>query len=222
MKTSESINEIAAALAKAQAKIKHALKAAENPGFKRGNKVSTYADLAAVYDAHRPAFAENGLAVVQGSEADGPKVSVETMIVHSSGQWMASTLTVVAAQATPQAIGGAVTYARRYGLAAMVGVAPEDDDGETAEGRPETGAGRRDDGRAAADKMRERVKDPVARLAAVVKWCRDHKRSRAELGRVVGRIIPDGEPLDYKEPEIVKAEQWIALEDAKGGQAGHA
>jgi hypothetical protein len=57
------------------------------------------------------------------------------MVTHSSGQWFRSSYPVRPVQATPQGLGSAITYARRYALMAMVGIAPEDDDGEAAMGR---------------------------------------------------------------------------------------
>lgn len=155
MTHSEQINEIAAALAKAQAKIQNAAKTAENPGFKRGNKASTYADLASVWDACREHLTANGIAVLQGPETEGPVVTIETMLVHSSGQWFKDRLSATAAAAAPQQIGSGITYLRRYALAAMCGVAPADDDGEAAMGR-DTPAGRPDpaNGKDAAEKVR--------------------------------------------------------------------
>lgn len=127
MTHSEQINEIAAALAKAQGQIEGAKKDAANPFFK-----SKYADLASVWDACRSALAVNGLAVIQSPSADGMRVSVDTLLTHGSGQWMAGTVSVTAKEDTPQAIGSAITYLRRYALQSFVGVAPEDDDGNAA------------------------------------------------------------------------------------------
>jgi len=133
MTHSESINELATALAKAQGQIKGATKDASNPFFK-----SKYADLASVWDACRSALAANGLAVIQSPSADGMRVSVDTLLTHASGQWMAGTVSVTAKEDTPQAIGSAITYLRRYALQSFVGVAPEDDDGNaaSAKGKP--------------------------------------------------------------------------------------
>lgn len=134
MKHSEQINEIGAALAKAQKVMKGAKKDSANPFFK-----SKYADLAAVADACRDALSDNGIAVVQPPSAgDDGRVSVETMLVHSSGQWMSETLTVKPKDDGPQALGSVITYLRRYALAAFAGVAPEDDDAESAEGRKDS------------------------------------------------------------------------------------
>jgi hypothetical protein len=130
MERSESINELATALAVAQGVIEGAAKDSANPFFK-----SKYADLASVWDAIRAPLAENGLSVLQLPSAEGPKVTITTMLAHKSGQWIQSALTVTAKEDTPQAVGSAITYARRYALQSVVGVAPEDDDGERAQGR---------------------------------------------------------------------------------------
>lgn len=130
MKTSEQVDQIATALAKAQGAIKGAVKDSANPFFK-----SSYADLAAVWEACRGPLSDNGLSVVQMPYADGNRVTVSTRLLHSSGQWVEEHLTLTAKEDSAQAVGSAITYARRYALAAAVGVAPEDDDGEAAEGR---------------------------------------------------------------------------------------
>lgn len=127
IETSQTIGAIAGALAKAQAEVEGAAKDRVNPHFK-----SSYATLASVWEACRAALSKNGIAVVQSPVADGSAVTVTTMLAHASGEWMRSALSAAARDATPQSIGSAVTYLRRYGLASMVGVAPEDDDGEQA------------------------------------------------------------------------------------------
>lgn len=138
MHRSDSINELAAALAKAQAKIKFASKESLNPHFR-----SKYADLSAVWDACREALSENGIAVTQvptlGAEGG---LYLTTTLMHASGQWISGEWPIRPVQDTPQGLGSATTYARRYSLAAMVGVAPadEDDDGNAASapnGKPE-------------------------------------------------------------------------------------
>ena len=133
MTHSEQINEIAAAIAKAQGQIKGASKDANNPFFK-----SKYADLASVWDACRLSLSANGLAVIQSPSAEGTRVSVDTLLTHSSGQWMAGTVSVTAKEDTPQAIGSAITYLRRYALQSFVGVSPEDDDANAASAKSHT------------------------------------------------------------------------------------
>lgn len=136
MQTSEQINELAAALAKAQAEMEGATKASANPFFK-----SKYADLASVWDACRGPLTNHGLSIVQSPSfatiSDGVVVvTVETRLLHASGQWMAGELSAATKDATPQSVGSAITYLRRYALQSFAGVAPEDDDAEAAQGRP--------------------------------------------------------------------------------------
>lgn len=130
--SSSGIGQLVDALAKAQGEMKGAAKDATNPHFR-----SKYPTLASVCDACDP-LAKHGIAYLQPTRADGVHVTVTTMLAHSSGEWIAQDLTLTAGSATPQAVGSAITYGRRYGLAAMVGIAPEDDDGEAAEPRNAT------------------------------------------------------------------------------------
>lgn len=132
MTRSESINELAAALAKAQAVIVGAIKDSTNPHFK-----SRYADLASVWDACRKPLTDHGLSVAQTATTDDQRVGVTTLLMHASGQWISDTLLMRPTKDDPQGVGSCITYARRYALAAMVGVAPEDDDGNAAS-RPQT------------------------------------------------------------------------------------
>ena len=127
MTRSDTIAELTKALVKAQKAVKGAAKSSLNPHFK-----SKYADLSEVMDACLPALNANGLAVLQPVKADGPLVTITTMLVHESGEWIAEDLAMKAVQDTPQGVGSAITYGRRYGLSALVGVAPEDDDGNAA------------------------------------------------------------------------------------------
>ena len=131
MKTSEQINDIAAALAKAQTKVKNAIPNAENPHFR-----SSYADLEAVKAACMEALNANGIAVVQSPVVTDGRVGVTTRLLHASGQWIEGEFTMPSVKQDPQGYGSALTYARRYTLAAFAGVATgEDDDGEGAHGR---------------------------------------------------------------------------------------
>lgn len=127
MEHSEQINELAAALCKAQGQLKGALKDSSNPFFK-----THYADLTSTWDACREALQANGLAVIQSPLSTTDGIGVETMLVHSSGQWIRGSFVLPLAKADPQGGGSCITYARRYALAAFVGVCPEDDDGNAA------------------------------------------------------------------------------------------
>lgn len=128
MNKSDSIKELAGALSKAQGEIKGALKDADNPFFK-----SKYADLASVVEAIRAPLAKHGIAYVQLTvPSEKEEVQVETVLMHESGEWVSGIIAVPVSKADAQGYGSALTYARRYGLAAAVGVAPEDDDGNAA------------------------------------------------------------------------------------------
>lgn len=131
MQSSEHIDQLAASLATAQGEMEHASKDRLNPAFK-----SRYADLASILDACREPLCKAGIAIIQAPSVDGCAVSVETRFVHKSGQWIATTITAQVADSKAQTIGSAVTYLRRYGLAAMAGVAPDDDDGAQASRAP--------------------------------------------------------------------------------------
>lgn len=126
---SETIGELAQALVKAQAVIRPAIKDKTNPAFR-----SKYADLGAVWEACRALLADNGLSVVQMPEASEPGyVALTTLLLHVSGEFISSTATAPLVKNDPQGVGSALTYLRRYALAAVVGVvADEDDDGNAA------------------------------------------------------------------------------------------
>lgn len=129
MNHSESIGKIAEALAKAQKNFAPAVKDSANPFFK-----SNYLSLAGAIDACRDSLSANGLAIVQTMD-DGERLRLTTTLMHSSGEWIASHYPITPVKNDPQGIGSALTYARRYSLMAIVGLAAEDDDGEAATGR---------------------------------------------------------------------------------------
>lgn len=128
MITSETIDKIAPAFVKAQAACNGAKKSSNNPHFK-----SKYADLSAVWDACEGALEANKLSVLQGlGEVVDGKLQIETMLLHESGQWIKSLASIPLPKADPQGYGSASTYARRYTLAALMGIVQEDDDGNAA------------------------------------------------------------------------------------------
>lgn len=132
MLKSESIASLATALAEAQGEIENATKNSQNPHLK-----NRYADLAEILNTVRPVLSRHGLAVSQHPSFADNMVQVETILLHKSGEWMASTITTPVQKADPQGVGSAVTYARRYSLAAIVGLSQEDDDGHAAsKGKP--------------------------------------------------------------------------------------
>lgn len=128
MKTSDKINELAESLAAAQPKIGIAIKNAVNPHLK-----NRYADLGAVWDACSDALKSCGLAVVQMPQpSDDGKLHLETILIHKSGQWISGEAVVPIAKQDAQGYGATLTYARRYGLASLLGITQDDDDGERA------------------------------------------------------------------------------------------
>lgn len=128
MQSSSSINELAEAIATAQPKIGVAIKNAVNPHLK--NK---YADLGAIWDACSEALKSCHLSVVQMPQpSDDGKLHLETILMHRSGQWISGTAVVPIAKQDAQGYGATLTYARRYGLAALLGITQDDDDGERA------------------------------------------------------------------------------------------
>lgn len=137
---SDQFAEVAAALAKAQLVI-------ENPTKNKTANVKTrtgtdysydYTDLAAVLDAVRKPFADNGIALLQPpSVGERGLVSVQTLLVHTTGQWVGCTLSASVADPGPQAIGTAISYLRRYGLQSLAGLAAEDDDAKPPKAKPQ-------------------------------------------------------------------------------------
>jgi hypothetical protein len=122
---SESIQALAKALAEAQGEIENAHKNAKNPHFK-----SDYADLAEIINTVRPVLSRHGLAVIQMPGYVDGVVTVDTLLTHSSGEWVRGTSGAPLQKQDPQGVGSACTYLRRYSLSALCNIAQEDDDGE--------------------------------------------------------------------------------------------
>lgn len=139
MNKSDSIAKLAAALVKAQPAFETAKMDSVNPFFK-----SKYADLGAVWDAVRPGLKANGLAITQFPTHLEGKPALTTTLIHESGEWMEATypLMVPSKDETSQGYGSAVTYARRYGLSAVLGVIADTDDDGNAASKPQKPAAR--------------------------------------------------------------------------------
>lgn len=127
MNQSESIAKLAAALSKAQGALNGAKKDSDNPFFK-----SKYADLESVWHACRQPLADNELSVIQTTDFVEGKPLLITTLAHSSGEWIRSITPLFMTKFDSHTMGSALTYARRYALAAMVGVVQTDDDGNEA------------------------------------------------------------------------------------------
>ena len=133
MQSSDEVNEIAAALAKAQGQIKNPAKTRENPHFR-----SAYADLATGLNGIRPALSAQGIAIVQATGINNDGIFLDTRLIHTSGQWIGCIYPVVPNSSSDhQKLGACLTYARRQSIFALVGVCgeDEDDDGEGIKGK---------------------------------------------------------------------------------------
>jgi hypothetical protein len=145
MLRSESIKELTPALVKFQG----SLEALKTNSIAKTEKYSfKYADLAVVWDTIRKPLTDNGFAVIQDPTVETipaavptgiptTKVKIVTLLAHISGEWISSELVLSAEANTPQKIGSAISYGRRYSLLSMLGLASEDDDGNAASGTKE-------------------------------------------------------------------------------------
>ena len=127
MATSEQIGELAAALVSAQSEFSTVPKDSNNPYFK-----SKYAALPEVIQTASPVLAKHGLAVSQFLGTNDQGDTLTTWLIHKSGQYINDTMQLHLSKNDAQGQGSATTYARRYALASLVGVCPEDDDGNAA------------------------------------------------------------------------------------------
>ena len=132
MNKSETIAELSSALNKAQSEMSGAKKNAKNPFFK-----SNYANLEEVINCIKEPFADNGLSFMQFPVTSDGFAGVETIILHSSGEWVSGEFMLKCAKNDPQGMGSAITYAKRYGLQGACGIPSEDDDGNAATAKPE-------------------------------------------------------------------------------------
>lgn len=134
MNQSPSITAFAAALALAQSEMTGAKKGSSNPHFR-----SKYADLSSVMEAVMPALNRHGISVLQfpSFDLETKLVSVETRLLHKSGEWMSGTCSALPRDhKNVQAVGSTITYLKRYGLQSMTGCPSEDDDGNAASPPP--------------------------------------------------------------------------------------
>lgn len=163
MNKSDVISNLAAALVKAQTKIEGATKDKTNPHFK-----SKYADLSSVVEAIKKPATDNGLTWTQVMHPAENAAAVETIILHNSGEWLScGVISVPVSKHDAQGYGSALTYARRYGLSAAFGVAPEDDDGNAASAAAPTKKGHSaSDG--ATDALTPADREKVKRVAASI------------------------------------------------------
>ena len=173
MNHSESIKQIAAALAAFQSEVKDPARDGENPHFR-----SKYVQIDGLLAAVRPILSKHGLSVVQSTGGDGQDISVTTEIMHTSGEWIRTdALILKAVKADPQGAGSAVTYGRRYSLSAALGVAWDDDDDGNAASAPKP-----------APKAKAKAKDSRAEYMAKIKAAMQSQHISAEDGKAICRM----------------------------------
>ena len=195
MKTSDTIGKIAQSLLKAQRAITFAIKDAKNPQFK-----SLYADLSSVIDACKPALNESGIVFMQmPTHGEIGHLSLTTRLIHESGEWIESTATCPLQKNDPQGYGSAITYLRRYSLAAAVGLYQDDDDANAA-------SKLKQDFRSSPTKGI--LEGLTASRQAVINDCADAMRERYAMDDVIGAYEIYIDFIDNEE----KTALWGALQ----------
>jgi hypothetical protein len=183
---SDTIGEIATALSKAQATMGVALK--DTTGQIGQNRGYKYADLASVINAARDSLVANDLAVVQRPQPSDKGICIQTTIVHASGEWIADGgLHLPLTKIDPQGAGSSITYARRYGLAAMLGIVQDDDDG------------------AAAVEQQRVAREKAQRAANAPKLTDEQTLILSEIAKACGHAFDAADKLAEDYPKLVGA-----------------
>lgn len=208
MRTSETIDQLAAALVAAQGAFPHLTKGkiARVPTKNGGEYSYRYADLADILTAVGPALSANGLAVTAlPDRTEDGRPALTTRLLHASGQWVEATAELrVDPAATPQGYGSALTYGRRYALCAALGIAAdEDDDGALAETehrgrRRERGASQRTTGAASDDPVSEAQLRNIGRLFGAL-GVTDRDERLAYTSGAVNREVTSSKELTKRE-----------------------
>jgi hypothetical protein len=190
---SPAVDALFPALHKAQGALNGVVKDGKNPAFK-----SRYATLENVIDAAKPALQAADLAFTQapGALVEGA-IEITTMIMHTSGQWLRSTLHVPLSKRDPQGVGSAITYGLRYSLMATLGLPPVDDDGESA-----------------MDRSPPPRVAPLSQNAIAFKFAADRAKSADELKEWMDDVEPELMKLPSNEVAAVKEHAravWKAL-----------
>jgi hypothetical protein len=208
--TSQDLDQLATALSAAQGEIKDADKNALNPHLK-----SKYADLAEVLQTVRPVLSRYGLAVVQGVAYDPNLVHVTTRLLHKSGQYVESTVSIPIAKADAQGVGAGTTYGRRYGLAAILGISQDDDDGESVKGpvkrnKSESGSDSKTQGPAEGRSLDPGpvAKSMIAKFGIIGNFADEREEDEAIMKKLTAEFV-----------SLTPAEQTQVLPAAKAARA---
>ena len=220
MNTSESVKTIAAALAAAQAEMGKIVKdkTAKVQTSTGGGYSFDYADLASMLDVVKPALAKHSIALVQAASVHDGSVVLDSRLLHSSGEWIESSLALKPGDTSPQKVGSAITYARRYSLACLVGVASEDedDDGNAAQGNTAQVTHRTPPVTAPVPGDRPSVKAPPPYVAALWKRCFDahgKEKAKAKWDGAAFAVLGDPNADGYPPSHSWTAEQTKKVED---------
>lgn len=221
MRTSDTVREVAKALAVASKTMGHAGKDRQNPHLR-----NRYATLEAVIDAVRIPLADAGISILQAGDVSGSMVTVTTRLLHESGEWVEGSLQVAVPEpkgiTAAQALGSAMTYGRRYTLAALCGIgSEEDDDG--------AGTGKSRPARPAKPETVEQEKAPEKPAPAEhhPSWEGDRAGFCAELSRLgttYDKVCADLEHLKRPRPSAMTGEQraktlqWLATRSLGGAK----
>lgn len=203
MHTSEQINELAAALAAAQGEIKNATLNKINPHFK-----AKYADLAQIRDTVAAPLSKAGLSIVQGFSLLDGKPCFTTRLMHKSGQWIESTLPFAGDLANPQKAGSAITYYRRYCLAAMAGIAAEEDDDANAAAERKNGNGHApepDPDKYVEGALAVIKEEPSLEFCLV--WWKDQAENRRKNGLTQGHVDVLKRAIAERFPEATQSKE---------------
>lgn len=215
MNQSENIGNLAAALAKTQGMLNGAAKTSDNPFFK-----SKYADLHECIEASKDALAKNELAVVQTTDTDDKGIWVYTTLVHSSGEWIRGRIMMKPKKDDDQSTGSSITYGRRYGYAAIIGLAQKDDDGNESCGNDKPANGNQP-----ANSQKNNTKQNSVVLEKWLAWVDEFCKPGATLDSFTASLdkyaasIAKLSPADMAKFNIAKNEMVKFLTEREGGKA---
>lgn len=207
MNRSESIANIATALAKANLEL-------SNPGFDKKNSHfnNGYASLAAVLNAIRQPLAKQGISLIQTISTEPGSVTITTSLIHASGEWISADVSVALANnATAQAVGSATTYLRRYSALSMCGVAGDDDDAE--EDRRD-----RDEKRPMATPTKRPTREASAKaqpVPAAFEGKMDKFPDEGEVSVTVKRVVERGKAFAVHVQSAEHGGAWLRTEQAE-------
>lgn len=227
MKKSESIDKLASALAKAQAEMGGALTDASNPFFK-----SKYADLGSIIKVIKPPFAKHGLSYSQFPITEDDRIGVETVIMHSSGQFISQEYTMKVPKADPQSAGGVISYCRRYALQAVCGIPAVDSDAEEymqvdrEEDNKPSSDDQKEERKAVKEGAIKQTNDQNLKKALATKWEGKKKHTGDTLGAIakkdpgylIGVLKNSYEILKENNPALLKAVEIVVKDIESNGK----